>query len=46
MVDYLAKHVAGLSGIQLTDVRIKSLGEDVVDGIYTVMEHAPMVEMR
>jgi|TARA_B100001250_G_scaffold281014_1_gene243304 hypothetical protein len=46
MVVFLAKHAAGLSGIQLTDVRTKFLGVDVEDGIYIVINHAPMVEMR
>ena len=46
MVDFLVRHVAGLSGTQHIDAKIKYLGVDVEDGDFTKMDHAPTVEMR
>tara|TARA_B100001996_G_scaffold169432_1_gene129173 strand:- start:350 stop:490 length:141 start_codon:yes stop_codon:yes gene_type:complete len=46
MVDFLVKHVAGLSGTQHIDAKTKYLGVDVEDGISIMMDHVPTVEMR
>jgi hypothetical protein len=45
MVDFLVRHVAGLSGTQHIDAKIKFLGVDVEDGDFTKMEHVHTVEI-
>ena len=46
MVDFLVRHVAGLSGTQHIDAKTKYLGVDVEDGTSILMDHAHTVEMR
>ena len=45
MVDFLVRLVAGLSGTQHIDAKIKFLGVDVEDGDFTKMEHVHTVEI-